>query len=231
MEFDYTLKLDLPLDQAWETINDIERIAPCMPGAKIESRDGDNYHGKLKVKLGPMEMTYRGEIHYVERDDEAKRAVVDAAAKEIKGRGNAKTTVTMVANEVAGGSEVKIHSEFTVSGKAAQFGRGVMEEVGEKLMDDFATRLGKQLNEAPPADSSTVAPVAETAAPAQAPAAAAADTPDTSSTSEATTSAGTEPTDEPEALDLGNAVWGPLLKRLAIPAAVIALGAILYFML
>ena len=119
MNFAYTLKLDLPLDEAWSTLMDIERIAPCMPGAKIESRDGDTYTGRLKVKLGPMELTYRGDIEFIERDDTAKRAVVDAQAKEIKGRGAAKSRITMAGTSVAGGAEIHLESEFSVSGKAA----------------------------------------------------------------------------------------------------------------
>lgn len=220
MNFAYTLKLDLPLDEAWSTLMDIERIAPCMPGATIESRDGDTYTGRLKVKLGPMELTYRGDIHFVERDDAAKRAVVDAQAKEIKGRGAAKSQITMSGASVADGSEVHIESEFSVSGKAAQFGRGVMEEVGEKLMDDFARRLGEQVGAAAPTpagepgrntvtdtdtDTDTAEPAPAIAAPAPTAAASA---------------AATGPADE-AALDIGSAVWGPLLKRLAVPAIIV----------
>jgi carbon monoxide dehydrogenase subunit G len=215
MNFDYTLKLELPLDEAWATLMDIERIAPCMPGAKIESHDGDTYTGRLKVKLGPMELTYRGDIQFVERDDAAKRAVVDAQAKEIKGRGAAKTQVTMTGSSVDGGSEIRIASEFSVSGKAAQFGRGVMEEVGEKLMDDFARRLGEQvgattLDTATDTDSDAGAKVAAAKVVAEAPAAA------------PVKPAPTPPRPADEALDIGGAVWAPLLKRLALPAAIVA---------
>ena len=217
MNFAYTLKLDLPLDEAWATLMDIERIAPCMPGAKIEAHDGDSYTGRLKVKLGPMELTYRGDIQFVERDDAAKRAVVDAQAKEIKGRGAAKSQVTLAGSSVAGGSEIHIDSEFSVSGKAAQFGRGVMEEVGEKLMDDFARRLGEQVGAATPDTApQTASDAAEVAGPAPAEATAA--------------PAPVEPTPAPppraaeEVLDIGGAVWAPLLKRLALPAALLAAG-------
>lgn len=224
MNFAYTLKLDLPLDEAWSTLMDIERIAPCMPGAKIEGHDGDTYTGRLKVKLGPMELTYRGDIQFIERDDAAKRAVVDAQAKEIKGRGAAKSQIKMTGTSVAGGTEIHIESEFSVSGKAAQFGRGVMEEVGEKLMDDFAGRLGEQVG-APAQDSAaksagdagadTAVADVPTAAPALAP---------------------PEPAPEAspradEALDIGSAVWGPLLKRLALPAAVIVMGLLAWWLL
>ncbi len=216
MNFEYILKIDLPLGEAWETLMDIEQIAPCMQGATIESRDGDDYKGRLKVKLGPMEMTYRGTIHFLERDDEAKFAIADAQAKEIKGRGAAKTQVTLRGSAVEGGSEIAMSSEFTVSGKAAQFGRGVMEEVGEKLMGDFADRLAKQVSErdttakldSSPSDDETETPAAE--------------------------SSPTSPEPDPDndaALDVGSAVWGPLVKRFGYPVIVIGLLIIAYLIL
>lgn len=224
MNFAYTLKLDLPLDEAWSTLMDIERIAPCMPGAKIESHDGDIYTGRLKVKLGPMELTYRGDIRFIERDDAAKHALVDAQAKEIKGRGAAKSQISMAGTAVAGGAEIHIESEFSVSGKAAQFGRGVMEEVGEKLMDDFARRLGEQVGAAardvtatPPrdasADGAADVPPAAPAAPVVEPTPA------------------TPPPPADEALDIGGAVRGPLLKRLALPAALVVAALVAWWLL
>ncbi|MFT4562537.1 MAG: carbon monoxide dehydrogenase subunit G [Gammaproteobacteria bacterium] len=217
MNFDYILKVDLPLDEAWETLMDIERIAPCMPGATIESKDGDDYVGRLKVKLGPMEMTYRGNIHFIERDDEAKTAIVDAAAKEIKGRGAAKTQVKLHGNEAGDGSEITIASEFTVSGKAAQFGRGVMEEVGEKLMNEFAARLGQQIG----AVSPSPAPVDSTLSIGSE------QPPSTDTESPAPASVSTEN----EALNIGEAAWWPVLRRLAIPAGVLAIIIFAYLAL
>ena len=217
MNFDYVLKLDLPLDAAWETLMDIERIAPCMPGATIESKDGDNYVGRLKVKLGPMEMTYLGNIQFLERNDDAKTAVVDAAAKEIKGRGAAKTQVTLHGRATTHGSEITIASEFTVSGKAAQFGRGVMEEVGEKLMNEFAERLAQQIDAASPS-SATV----ESALPLAA---------EESALNDPAPQASPKAQTENEALDIGEAAWWPVLKRLAIPAVVLAVVVFAYLAL
>ncbi len=222
MNFDYVIKLDLPLDQAWETLMDIERIAPCMPGATIESHDGDDYTGRLKVKLGPMEMTYRGNIHFVERDDTAKTALVDAAAKEIKGRGAAKTQVSLRGAEVGKGSEITLSSDFTVSGKAAQFGRGVMEEVGEKLMGDFATRLTAQVT-ADAGIASTDTSAATTPDPA--------DESSTPLTQAQESTTDTDATSENEALDIGDAAMWPVLKRLTVPAIVAAIVAAIYFSL
>lgn len=229
MQFEYTLDFDLSVDEAWAKIMDLEQIAPCMPGAKIESREGDTYSGRLKVKLGPMEMTYRGKINFIEKDDQNKHAVVDATAKEIKGRGEAKTQVKLDGVATATGSAIKLVSEFSVSGKAAQFGRGVMEEVGEKLMDDFATRLGKQIS----ADAAA-APVAATNAPASPPPAAEIPTnapgPDAASTDTHSTSSQTTAT-ETEALDLGEAAFTPVMRRLGVGIAIVAVGALAYFLL
>jgi carbon monoxide dehydrogenase subunit G len=227
MNFEYVIKLDMPLEQAWETLMDIERIAPCMPGASIESHDGDDYTGRLKVKLGPMEMIYRGNIHFVERDDVAKAALIDAAAKEIKGRGAAKTQVSLRGAAVDNASEITLSSEFQVSGKAAQFGRGVMEEVGEKLMGDFAQRLTAKVTA--DAETSTQAEDVPTAA----------NSPDPDPSTEQPTPV-TEPTSpnaqaqiptDNEALNIGGAAWWPVLKRLSIPALVIAIGAAIYLSL
>lgn len=231
MNFDYVIKLDMPLEQAWATLMDIERIAPCMPGATIESHDGDDYTGRLKVKLGPMEMTYRGNIHFVERDDAAKTALIDASAKEIKGRGAAKTQVSLRGAAVDNGSEITLSSDFTVSGKAAQFGRGVMEEVGEKLMGDFATRLTAQVT----ADAGTAAPDAATAATAQsapAPSEAAPSNEQPAVISEPVPAkTPIETSNENEALDIGGAAMWPVLRRLAIPILVIAIVAAVYLSL
>ncbi len=123
-----------------------------MPGATIESHDGDDYTGRLDVKLGPMDMTYHGNIHFVERDDAAKTALVDASAKEIRGHGSAKTQVSLRGASIDQRSEITLSSEFSVSGKAARLGRNVMEEVGEALMKIFATRLAAKMND----DATTV---------------------------------------------------------------------------
>ena len=227
MNFEYTLNLDLPLDEAWSTLMDIERIAPCMPGAKIESRDGDDYTGRLKVKLGPMELTYRGDIHFVERDDVAHTAVVDAAAKETKGRGAAKTRVTLRGADAGSGSAVTLVSDFTVSGKAAQFGRGVMEEVGEKLMDDFARRLGAMVEAEAPARAGTTEP-AVGAAPA---ANTTAETAPAAEAPERTVPARAPGSSPDEALDVGGAVFGPVAKRLAWPVAIVVAAGVLYWLL
>lgn len=218
MNFDYTLKIDLPLDEAWETLMDIERIAPCMQGATIESREGDDYKGRLKVKLGPMEMTYRGTIHFLERDDQAKFAVADAQAKEIKGRGAAKTQVTLRGTAVGDSTEIAMSSDFTVSGKAAQFGRGVMEEVGEKLMGDFADRLAKQIG----VQESTVADVSNDVNE---------NTPEIEAAASTESSTPNTAPDDDAALDIGSAVWAPLVKRFALPTAIVAIIIVVYLVL
>jgi len=145
MIFEYSFDLPVPAGKAWSLLLDVYRVAPCMPGASIESGEGNDYVGRIKVRLGPVEMVYRGDLHFTKRDDANHELIVEGAAKDTKGGGGAKANVALrVSPEGANSCNVAIHSDYTVNGKAAQFGRGLMEEVGEKLMSEFASRL-KQL--------------------------------------------------------------------------------------
>ena len=143
MNFQYRFTLPVPVDQAWATLLDVRRVAPCMPGAGIESGEGDHYVGRVKVKLGPIEMAYRGDLHFIERDEAAHRMKLEGVGKEMRGGGGAKALVTMHVASVPGGSEVAIDSEYELSGRAAQFGTGMIDEIGGKLMKEFARRLEK----------------------------------------------------------------------------------------
>ncbi|HLY58323.1 MAG TPA: SRPBCC family protein, partial [Stellaceae bacterium] len=130
MRFAYSFRLPVTVERAWPVLLDLRRVAPCMPGAAIESGEGPDYVGRMKVKLGPIEMTYRGDLHFVEQDDVAHRVKVEGAAKEIRGGGLAKATVTMQAVPAGNACEVAIDSDYTLSGKAAQFGTGLIDEIG-----------------------------------------------------------------------------------------------------
>lgn len=234
MNFQYRFKLGVPIGKACAVLMDVKRIAPCLPGAAIESGEGDNYVGRVKVKLGPIELTYRGAVVFVERDDAAKRAVIDVAAKEVKGGGAAKATLTLDVAASGDETEVSVGSEFTVSGKAAQFGRGVMEEVGEKLMAEFAARLSKLIAadnevaaatspEPEPVEGSTVARFPAT----QASASAAAQTPEPAqlaSRPDSQSAAVVHPssyTDEDDVMDIAAALKGPIARRAAVAIAVL----------
>ncbi|HDR8923045.1 SRPBCC family protein [Burkholderia aenigmatica] len=158
MNFQYQFELGVPVDEAWAVLMDVPNVAPCLPGAAIESGENGDYVGRVKVKLGPIEMTYRGDVKFVERDDAAQHAVINVAAKEVKGGGAAKAVLTLDVAPAGSGARVSVGSEFTVSGKAAQFGRGVMDEVGEKLMGEFAVRLSKLISTAKQASTVAAAP-------------------------------------------------------------------------
>ncbi|CAM5275332.1 hypothetical protein AFAE65S_00201 [Alcaligenes phenolicus] len=169
MNFSYQFELPVPVERAWATLMDIPRVAPCMPGAAIESSDGSNHIGKVRVKLGPIELTYRGAVTLIERDDVQHRARVTVVAKEIKGAGAAKAELTLEATESEQGStKVSVSSEFSISGKAAQFGRGVVDEVAALMMDQFAQRLAHLLQQEDVPSQPTLAEATVTVTPAAA---------------------------------------------------------------
>ena len=143
MELDNSFTVPVPPDQAWDVLLDVERIAPCMPGAAVEEVDGDVVTGRIKVKVGPVSLTYRGTAKFTERDPDARMVVVEASGKETRGSGTASATVrASLAPESSGnGTQVTMHTTMNVTGRPAQFGRGVMVEVGGKLVDQFAQNL------------------------------------------------------------------------------------------
>jgi uncharacterized protein len=143
MELDNSFTVPVPPDQAWEVLLDVQRIAPCMPGATVDEVDGDVVTGRIKVKVGPVSLTYRGTAKFTERDPDARMVVVEASGKETRGAGTASATVrASLAPEPSGsGTQVTMHTTMNVTGRPAQFGRGVIVEVGGKLVDQFAQNL------------------------------------------------------------------------------------------
>jgi carbon monoxide dehydrogenase subunit G len=156
MNLEYKFRLPVAIETVWRTLLDIKHVAPCLPGAAIESGEGHEFAGRMRIKLGPIEMTYRGTLRLTERDDVNHSAVLSASGKEIRGGGGATANINLRAVPAGAGSEVTVQTEFNVSGKAAQFGRGIMEEIGAKLMAEFSTRLAKLIAVERPA-----APVAD----------------------------------------------------------------------
>ena len=147
MELDNSFTVPVPPDRAWEVLLDVERIAPCMPGATVDEFDGEVVTGRIKVKVGPVSLTYRGTAKFTERDPEAHMVVVEASGKEMRGSGTASATVrASLEPEPSGEStRVSMHTSMNVTGRPAQFGRGVIVEVGAKLVDQFAQNLAKQI--------------------------------------------------------------------------------------
>jgi carbon monoxide dehydrogenase subunit G len=141
MELAHEFTVNTPIDRAWAVLTDVERIAPCMPGAELTEVDGDTYHGLVKVKVGPITALYKGTASFVEKDEAAHRAVLKAAGRDARGQGNASATVTAVMTEQGDGTRVTIATNMTVSGRVAQFGRGIMADVTAKLLQQFVGNL------------------------------------------------------------------------------------------
>jgi hypothetical protein len=141
MELAHEFTVSTPIDRAWAVLTDVQRIAPCMPGAELTEVDGDTYHGLVKVKVGPITALYKGTASFVEKDEAAHRAVLKAAGRDVRGQGNASATVTAVMTAQEEGTRVAITTDMTVSGRVAQFGRGVMADVTAKLLQQFVGNL------------------------------------------------------------------------------------------
>ena len=246
MQLENKFTIEAPLDKAWAALNTPETIAPCFPGATLTEYEGDSFTGTVKVKLGPISLTYKGKGTYVERDDAAHRVVIEAAGRDSRGNGTANATVTgSLEADGPDKTAVTMVTDMTITGRPAQFGRGVISDVADKIIGQFAGCVAKKL--APEAGSGTGT---ETAAPSPAPAAApAASTeaaagsnngattggtatatatgPALSDTSSSTVAPAPKPTTTPaprstgpvrseiDAIDLLDTAGSPVLKRLA----------------
>src|SRR6201995_4157067 len=235
MELEHSFTVPVPEDQAWDVLLDVERVAPCMPGATLDSVDGDEIKGKIKVKLGPVSMTYAGTAQFTERDRDAGVVTLKASGKETRGAGTASATVRSELHGEGDQTEVTVHTSLNVTGRPAQFGRGVMADVSAKLIGIFAKNLADML-----ATGNGPAPepaVSEPALPEQAVQAAAHTSPATVTT---TAPASTTPTEVPkprpapatvttppapapgeDSLNLLQVAGLPVLKRIAVPAGAV----------
>ena len=137
-----------PIDEAWPLITDLELIAPCLPGAELQEVEGETYRGVVKIKLGAISSQFKGEAHFVERDDENFRAVIKGTGRDTGGRGNASAEITAQAESLSPTStRVAVTTELHITGKVAQFGRGIMGDVSSKLMAQFADNLNQMVDE------------------------------------------------------------------------------------
>jgi len=133
---------------AWRVLNDVERIAPCLPGAQLEEIDGDEYKGNVKVKVGPVTAQYKGQATFVEQNEAEGKVVIKGVGRDSRGAGNANALITATLHEIdANNTRVDVYTDLSITGKAAQFGRGVMAEVSAKLMGKFAENLQELLAE------------------------------------------------------------------------------------
>jgi carbon monoxide dehydrogenase subunit G len=146
LQLEHAFTVPVGIDDAWAVLLDIERVAPCMPGAAIDSVDGDDFTGTVKVKLGPIGLTYKGKASFVEKDEAAHKAVIRAQGRDARGNGTAAATVTAVLIAEGDTTKVAVTTDLDITGKPAQFGRGVMADVGNKLIGQFADCLAGQLS-------------------------------------------------------------------------------------
>jgi carbon monoxide dehydrogenase subunit G len=145
MELEHSFTVPVPEERAWEVLLDVRRVAPCMPGATLDSVEGDDIKGRIKVKVGPIAMTYAGTAHFTERDETGHVIVLEASGKETRGAGTASATVRSTLHEQGEQTRVVVNTTLNVTGRPAQFGRGVMAEVGSKLIGIFASNLADML--------------------------------------------------------------------------------------
>jgi carbon monoxide dehydrogenase subunit G len=232
MELTNTFTVSVPVEDAWAVLTDVERIAPCLPGAQLQEIEGDEYRGIVKVKVGPITAQYKGKATFKEKDDTAHKAVLEASGRDTRGQGNANATITAVLVPAGEGTEVTVTTDLTVTGKVAQFGRGVLADVSSKLLGQFVDNLEQTVL----VDETAVEDATEVVEEAEAVLAAEIDAEATQADAAleggyATAGMPSSPTaptvrkvdmPEPEAIDLLEHAGSPVLKR-AVPVLGVAL--------
>jgi carbon monoxide dehydrogenase subunit G len=193
MQLESTFKVPVPVDVAWNTLLDYPRLARCMPGATVTEVTGDDVLGQVKVKLGPVSITYQGKVTFTEKDEARHRIVASAAGREVRGSGTASAQVTAVLTDAGGATEVSVLTDLNITGKPAQFGRSVVAEVSERLIAQFAENLARELETSK--SSAVTGPAPGTTAPAE------------QATARSAPPAG-------DSLNLLSLVGGPVAKRL-----------------
>ena len=204
MDLNHQFTVAVPVEDAWRILTDVERIAPCLPGAQLLEIEGETYRGVVKVKVGPIQAQFKGQAIFIERDDIAHKVVLKGEGRDTTGKGNAAAIITAEMTAVdASNTAVTVNTDLSVTGKVAQFGRGAMADISDKLLAAFVVNLNTLIAEQP-----------ATAAPAQ------------------TDSAPTEGVRTIESadvapLDLLSAAGSPILKR-AIPVVVVVVAVLLW---
>jgi uncharacterized protein len=145
MQLEHHVSVPAPIDVVWGALLDPERVAPCMPGATLTGVDGDSFTGTMKVKLGPIVLLYKGTGTFTERDEQARRAVLKAAAKDSRGNGTVNATVTITLTEEGDQTSGTVVTDLSITGRPAQFGRGMIADVGGKILEQFASCLSDKL--------------------------------------------------------------------------------------
>jgi carbon monoxide dehydrogenase subunit G len=151
MKIDNEFTVSAPIDHAWAVLTDLEGIAPCMPGAVLTGREGETFQGKVKIKVGPVTSEYAGSASFVEKDDAAHHAVIDAKGRDSRGAGNASALITADLTAEGGATKVTVSTDLKITGKIAQFGSGMIQEVSRKLLGQFVDCLETKLAGSAPA--------------------------------------------------------------------------------
>jgi carbon monoxide dehydrogenase subunit G len=221
MDLNHAFTVEVPVEDAWRILTNVERIAPCLPGAQLQEIEGDVYRGAVKVKVGPIQAQFKGQASFVEFDEVAHKVVLKGEGRDIGGKGNASALITAELTALtATSTSVTVNTDLSVTGKVAQFGRGAMADISDKLLAQFVVNLNEMI-----AASDT--PAAEAPVAAQAPDAPAAQ-------QSAEQAAPAEPTirkidsPEAEALDLLSISRGVIMKR-ALPVVVVVAAIVIWF--
>ena len=204
MDLNHQFTVAVPVEDAWRILTDVERIAPCLPGAQLQEIEGETYHGVVKVKVGPIQAQFKGQASFIERDDAAHKVVLKGEGRDTTGKGNAAAVITAEMTAVdASNTSVTVNTDLSVTGKVAQFGRGAMADISDKLLAQFVVNLNALIAEQP----ATAAPAATEAAP--------------------TDGVRTIESAEVAPLDLLSAAGSPILKR-AIPVVVVVVAVLVW---
>ena len=209
MDLNHQFEVPVPVEEAWKILTDVERIAPCLPGAELQEVEGDTYRGVVKVKVGPIQAQFKGQASFIERDDAGHKAVLKGEGRDTGGKGNAAAVITAQLSALSPtNTACKVHTDLSITGKVAQFGRGAMADISEKILAQFVVNLN-ELIAAQPASSAVVN--------------------DTTETSSASTTDGVRKIDGPEAkpIDLLDAAGAPILKR-ALPVVAVVAAVVIW---
>ena len=206
MDLNHQFTVAVPVEDAWRILTDVERIAPCLPGAQLLEIEGDTYRGVVKVKVGPIQAQFKGQANFIERDDIAHKVVLKGEGRDTTGKGNASAIITAEMTAVdANSTSVTVNTDLSVTGKVAQFGRGAMADISDKLLAAFVVNLNSLIAEQP----ATAAPASTEPAPAP------------------TDGIRTIESADVAPLNLLSAAGSPILKR-AIPVVVVVVAVLVW---
>ncbi len=219
MDLNHSFTVNVPIDDAWRILTDVERIAPCLPGAQLQEIEGDTYRGAVKVKVGPIQAQFKGQANFIERDEVAHHIVLKGEGRDIGGKGNASAIITADLTAVTDSStSVVVNTDLSITGKVAQFGRGTMADISNKLLAQFVDNLNVLIAEQPVGNAQTTPVVAaaevatEESTPSSEPVVRKIDAP------------------EAEALNLLSVSTGAIAKR-AIPVVIVVAAVLAFFIL